>query len=403
MKQPIEPIRSYSPIPNLSPPLRFVAACCRWPHDEVREDRLTAAARSIHDWDAVIALTRAHRVEGLVTEAVRSSALAVPALVERWADDVRRELREQALLEIGETLRVGDALAQAGLAFRVLKGVPLGIAAYGRPAIKHSWDIDVLVAPDDAVAAAERIGALGYVPTKPGRRLSTAEFQRWSAVSKHAEFGSPRGIAVELHWRVTSLPGLLGPIDAQAPARSVVLLAGRTVPTLADAPNLAYLAVHGMAHGWSRLKWLADFSALVSTHSETELDALIEQSRAYPAGAALPAAFAVRSRLLGYPLPAALADAHASGLSELAVSVIAARRADAAIEDDGQAMRAIERICRSLLPGLAYRATYLLRRHRGSEIRLLVALPRGLHWAYWLVRPYSFLRRSVLRSVRSMR
>jgi hypothetical protein len=84
-------------------------------------------------------------------------------------------------------------------------------------------------------------------------------------------------------------------------------------------------------------------------------------------------------------------------IADLAVSVIVARNARLPIESDRGASASIERIRRLMGHGRLYVPRYLLQRHRGSEIRAIVALPRWLDWAYWLIRPYSALRRLVLR------
>ena len=174
--------------------LGLVSACCRWPDDDARKALCEQRAAAISDWNAVIDMAVAHRVEGPLADALRTFDLKAPAPVAAWAEGIRDALRSQAMLEIGETLRVCEALD--GIAFKVLKGAPLGIIAFGRAGLKRSWDVDILVDRGDTVEAARRIAALGYSPSKPPRTLDEDELRRWASVSKHASLASPNGIPI---------------------------------------------------------------------------------------------------------------------------------------------------------------------------------------------------------------
>jgi hypothetical protein len=380
--------------------IAFVAACCRWPDDDGRRALVVERAAGVADWTEVRELACAHRVEGFVADALRRFDLAVPTAIAEWAEDMREAMRAQALLEIAQTLRVCEALD--GIPLRVLKGAPLGIQAYGRAGVKRSWDIDILVDPADAVEAAQRIAALGYAPSKPPRLLDKEELRRWSSVSKHAGFSSPNGMEVELHWRLASLPGMLEGVGASGPVHMTALLGDRAVPTFPIETNLAYLCVHGTSHGWSRLKWLADFSALASSMPPDALERALAGAEQLGTGETIPASFVVRERMFGLAVPPFVRPSkRAIEIANLSVSVILARNSRIAIEDDRAASASIERIRRMMGDARFYVPRYLLRRYRGSEIRALVALPRWLDWAYWLIRPYSALRRRTLRRLGS--
>jgi hypothetical protein len=379
-----------------SPELLFVAACCRWPDDQARRISVADRAGNISDWDGVRELAGAHRIEGFVADAVRRFDLGAPGPIVEWAEEMRATMRAQAALEIAQTLRVCDALA--GIPLRVLKGAPLGIEVYGRSAVKRSWDIDILVDPSDAIEAAHRIAALGYAPSKPPRLLDKQELRRWSSVSKHAGFASAVGMEVELHWRLTSLPGMLEDVGVGGPVRMATVFGDREVPTFPEDVNLAYLCVHGTSHGWSRLKWLADFAALASSMGPDALERAVAGAARFGTGEAMGASFIVRERMLGLAVPPFVRPSgKAREIADLAVSVIVARNARLPIESDRGASASIERIRRLMGHGRLYVPRYLLQRHRGSEIRAIVALPRWLDWAYWLIRPYSAFRRLVLR------
>lgn len=386
----------------------LVVASCRWPDDLDRHKRVAAALGKVGDWNKVAAIASAHRVEGLVAQALASATNALPdGIAEYWTATGAR-IRRGALEQTGEILRIAAAMESGGIAYRFLKSIALGAAVYGTPTLKQSWDIDVLVFPEDAVRAAAALAELGYAPVKPPRPLTNAEFRRWSVVAKDAELRSPSGQVVELHWRLSDLPHLVTDIDVRTEARRVDLIGGRSVAIFADAPNLAYLAVHGAAAGWSRMKWLADFGALLNARYPAAREDLIRAARRYRTGRALDQALLLQSRLFGTDLSSqARSDATVERMVEAALVAIQRRAPEAEIADDPIALDAVRRSRSLLMPGLRYRAALALTRMRGIDDRAAVPLPAGLHWAYWFIRPATYglrvARRLIGRAASSFR
>jgi hypothetical protein len=374
-----------------SPELMFVCACCGWPDHAERRARIAEFAGGVADWDEVARLAQVHRVEGLVAQGAR---VAGPG--DRFSATADR-VKRQALEDLAETIRVTRALDSAGVRNAVLKGVPVGIRAFGTPTLKQSWDVDVLVAPSDAVAAARIISELGYRPRIPARPLTEAEFRRWSPVSKEAVFDAPTGRTVELHWGLSDHPMLLRGVAIEAAGEPVELLDGAVVMTLSDAANLAYLAVHGASHGWCRLKWLADFAGFLAAQPVDARVAMIEDARACGTGFALDQALLLSRQLLASAVPAPRPSAEAERLSGLAMVAIERRGQSDDLERDAEAKSAIREIRWGLVPGRRYRLILALQTLRGSEDRRLMALPPALGWIYWVIRPFSGLFRSVLR------
>jgi hypothetical protein len=340
----------------------------------------------VSDWNAVFALAREHRVEGLVANALVSLA-ELPAHVAaeaRWTAD---RVKGRALGDVAESLRVSDALRSREIAHAILKGAPLGVRAFGNPLLKQSWDIDVFVDAHSAVAAAAALADLGYTAYVPARPFTSAEFRRWSAVSKEAEFRSASGRTVELHWSLSDHPMLLRGVDTGAVTEEVELFGGKCVPTLEDAANIAYLAVHGAFHGWSRLKWLADFGAFVGAHAPERQEQLIAEARNWNVGLALDQALALANDVLGARLSSA-PSTRTQILVQLAKQTIERRGEAQDFDSDSTARKATSEIKRRLHPGARYRLMLLYRQLRGTEDRRQFPLPRGLTWAYWVLRPF---------------
>lgn len=374
----------------MNPELALVAACCRWPDDDQRRAAIAAAGQAVADWPRVAALAAAHRVEGLVDHGLRSAAIAVPEAVAEALAAAAAEIRLLNLRAMGEMLRLAAAFDRTGLPMLFLKGIPLGVRAYGTAILKRSLDIDLLVAPRDVVAAARVLGELGYRPRIPPRPLTDEEFERWSYVSKEAQFESERGI-VDFHWGLADQPALLPDVDVASGSCRVGLIGDRSVATLADAPNLAYLAVHGALHGWSRLKWLADFAAFVAAHDQHSRNEMIAAARLLAPGRALDQAFALADRLLGAgirPSSPMASDQAVHRMADLALEVIAARRLGVELERDRMAFGKVVRLQRLLQPGLRYRLAEWRRQLRQTEtrLRLRFPVPRRWHWLYQLLR-----------------
>ncbi len=336
----------------MTPAFRLVVACCRWPASDERASAIHAAAAAVGDWKEVVRLAERHRIEPLVANGLRAADQRVPSALQAAVE----RHRALSLRDIAESLKIAGAFDAAGIEHRFLKGAALGVAAYGSPLIKRSWDIDLLVHPEQAVTAAALLGVHGYAPVMPPRVLDQQEYRRWSRVSKEAELRSPGGSVVELHWRVSDHGMLLSTLDAASPARRVALLGDHAVATLDDDANLAYLAVHGTAHAWSRLKWLADFHALLGSVGDG--NAVLERARGFGVGHAVDVALALAPRLLG--------DASRSkpaGLARFALRALAS-------DDQSTIETATSRARWSLMSGLAYRWKEMTIRLRGSNDRL---------------------------------
>jgi len=153
---------------------------------------------------------------------------------------------------------------------------------------------------------ATALAGLGYRPA-PGSekkaRLTTS--RALYAECYDIGFVHPdHAAAVELHWRMNHrhwpepLPGPGGAVRQQTQAGAL------WVPS--DAADMLYLPLHGTAHLWARLKWLADLVPLTRRRGPDGLAADLAAAEA--AGCRVPVALGLRlaARLFGTALPASL-------------------------------------------------------------------------------------------------
>jgi len=291
-----------------SPEFALVAACCHWPLHEAALDTVRAAAIAVTNWPAVLRLAARHRVTGLVQQALSDAAVMVPADVARHLAAQAQSTSRLSLALVAETMRLQRAFDAADIAVLVLKGAVLAQLAYGSLSVKHSKDIDLLVAPGDVSRALRLLENNGYAPAFPAARLEGATLVAFLRYGREIKLMN-NGLQVELKWKLADNPRLLQGIDVAAPAERVSLAGGAerggpaSVRTLCEADRFAYLSVHGAHHAWFRLKWLADFNALLAARSGDDIVRLYRHAQTVGAGLCAGQALLLCHRLLNRRLP----------------------------------------------------------------------------------------------------
>jgi hypothetical protein len=377
--------------------LRLVAACCRWPIDVAA---IRAAAAMPLDWPRVVALTRRHRVTGFVHLGLAAAGLAAPpGLAVRYQRVVQRNM-----LHCAEATRIAARLGEAGIAAVFLKGVALAELAYGDLGVKQVVDNDLLVAPADVAATIVALQEAGYALYSPPE-IDLSRLPLLMDFVKECELRHrATGAVIDLHWRMHSLRGLIDE-PAIADIARPVTIGGKPVPTLTGEPLMIYLAIHGARHCWSRLKWLADFNALLAPMRDDAVSALRRRARAEGVGPCLDSALAQAGRLLGARVPddvtatarvrmlVALSDRLLFGAGE------AAQQTDA----PGRYMRTItlSAIAMKSRPGYLAKLAWDMWVAPGDA--LAVPLPKPLRPLYLIISPARRMGRAAARLTRGSR
>lgn len=260
-----------------TPPLEGLFAALRLALATADRVADAAALASIADWPALARLARRHRVGPLVSRAVR--AIDGPAAAEAALAPLRERAIRHGLGQLSDLRQATDSLDAAGVPSLVLKGLPLGARLYGTPLARHGYDIDLLVEPDAVHDAERALTQGGWRLLKPSFRPTPARLRCYDRFAKDRLFAGPNG-PLELHHRLVNNPALL-PLEFDRLRQCAVQteVGGHRFAALADGDLLVYLAVHGQLHGWSRLKWLCDFAALLATTPADRFAAALEQCR----------------------------------------------------------------------------------------------------------------------------
>lgn len=377
-----------------SPEYQLVCACCRWPHSEARNAAIhDAAAVPGLDWDHVAAIARRHRVWGLVADGVRAAGIEPPAEIAALFRERSEANTRRNLAAVAATAQIGSRLDAAGIDWRCFKGLPLTMQAYGTLAVKASNDIDLLVAQAEGTRACAVLAAAGYRRfNPPADQVADDRLGVWLEVSKEVGWVHPAtGLVVELHVRMTANPALLPQAGMASPARTVELAKGVTVATLADGILLPYLAVHGAHSGWVRLKWLADYAAILM-RDPAAIEPHYRAAQALGVGRCAAQGLLLAHDLLGLPLEPALArELRASPVHRLLVR-LALRSVAGAYEarehpagEAGRSMLPVTFGNLLLRRGLGYKGRELAALAANPRDRATGRLPRGLGFLYPLL------------------
>jgi hypothetical protein len=381
----------------------LVAACCRWPLADAVCADIRCIAQNPLDWDYVVRISERQRVGGLVHNALGKAGVAVPEKAWRQLSQRRHTIVRQNLASAAEGLRLQRRFEDAGIRLLTIKGIPLAVRAYGSIDLKQSRDIDLLVAPGAALAALRLLEVEGYVLTDPAEKLDDWQREAYVARGYEMELRRPAdGRRLELHWRLTENPLLLRDWGSELPDHGIPVPGG-SVRTLPDEDLFCYLAVHGATHRWFRLKWLADFNAVIAAHEAGDLVRLYRRADAIGAGRSAAQALSLCETLLGRELPAALVDelSRERGLGYL---VRRARRAmlmpDPGVEPRQNVSQTLQNLVDLFLAGKGfafYRAQCALTLVGPHDV-IAFRLPAALAFLYPVLRvPFWFWRRAVSR------
>lgn len=181
------------------------------------------------------------------------------------------------------------ALLRGRIEFLVLRGMALASSVYPYPFLRHCHDLDLLVRPGQADAAARCLGEAGFVSHVPPP--GSDGDSRWMA--------HPSGFPIGIHVRLFRLAPWNSQ-DSSLPDSCVQTLAGHTVHTLEPAQMLAAVCVHAATVGSVHSPcWIGDAWYLLAAHPAMDWD------RVLAAGPALPMWLTLEwlQRALAAPVP----------------------------------------------------------------------------------------------------
>jgi hypothetical protein len=375
----------------------LAAACCRRPLSDRHAAAIRAETDAV-DWDRFVRVVKRHQLGGLVHDALRQTAIAIPDRIETDLRGMARQIALDNLRATSEALRLQKMLKDAGIEPSVLKGAPLGMLAYGTIALRQSLDLDIIVPKEMLHRAVGLLEEAGYRRVDPPSSAGDAILR--SRLELHSSIGlkDRSGLLVELHWRLCPNPYLLHGISATPPRRFVPVSHDASLGTLEEEDLFAYLCAHGAGHAWWRLKWLADIAALLAAKSEDDVVRLYRAAGERGAGNCAGQALLLCRRLFGTALRRDLEaeliqDARIARLESLALSAMAAGGGETELVDSRFGTTRVTINGFLLGRGWRYRLFEIKRMLWKESDMIELRLPASLSFLYPLARFPLWLRR----------
>jgi Uncharacterised nucleotidyltransferase len=360
---------------------------------------IRSACNETIDWPFLLQIVRRHRVFGLVHHALMSAGIDVPSAVADRLASRAREIAGRNMILAGETIRLQRELEAAQIRVVVLKGIVLAQLAYGSLELKQSLDIDLLVSPVSAEAALQLLEHDGFNIVSAVEHLGNEQRRALVRFGKDVKLiHRNNNVRVDLQWQLAANPLLLQGVDGLSSTRHVALGDCAGIRTLDDDDLFAYLSVHGAHHAWSRLKWLADFNALIARKNDADIDRLYRRAQTSGAGLCAGQALLLCHRLFALKLPIALVGELQDNRSVqrlVAIALRAMARPDAA--SNRTMVDVIRGVHTQFLLGKGW--AFFVAQCRITSVGLTdvvrVPLPTSLHFLYPILRlPLWLWRRS---------
>jgi hypothetical protein len=298
---------------DYSTEFELVLACLSWPQAMADGERIRLIAQQPVRWPQVLAIAQHHKVVPLFLRNLEAFAADyIPDEVGsalQAATTANAQVCAQRTTHLAALSRL---FREQQIDFRIFKGVPLAVAAYGDPTLRDAGDIDLLVAEKDIFAAGEVLRGEWYFRFEPQARLTPRRLRSYVAHQKDFSYEHPgAGVIIDLHWRLFRNAWLPANATLDEVGEDWLELGPEQIPTLPAPRLLLYLCVHGALDGWLRLKWLADISALMHTMTEEQIAATVAMATEWQALPELSAAILLCDDLLGpHALPPGCLDAN---------------------------------------------------------------------------------------------
>lgn len=339
------------------------------------------------DWGALLRLAERHRVVPALAAAVAEDGPgeAPPEVVAARLTALAGQAAFEELALAATVREIVKSFKSNSINAILLKGVPLSLMIHGRLGMRSSRDIDLLVAPQDVAAAIDLLKAMGfYIRTGEGAQALLPQPPLPLSMARHKDvelLHDGRRQIIELHWRLFDNACLL-PLPADLAPEWVALPSGERCAVLPERLNLLYLANHGAQHGWSRLKWLVDFAALLAPMGVRGVAVLYDGIGWADGRRSVAQALLLCGALFGWPVPdAVLRDARRDWrirlLLRIALRVLA-----------GSGEREIEAVSfgttrKNISHYLLCSAPRYLWRELIFDLHDVSGLPEGSRWRKW--------------------
>lgn len=163
------------------------------------------------------------------------------------------------------------ALSGAGIVTMVLKGAALVERHYRDVGARLMYDVDVLVRPDMAHAAAAELERSGW------EQDPAVDLDDLMPVVQGTRFVDAGGVAIDLHWHAMWSPA---PEDDFWDAAEPASVGGVPTLRLCPADQFLHVCVHGVWSEGERVRWVADALTVLRTTPGMDWERVVRGARA---------------------------------------------------------------------------------------------------------------------------
>ena len=372
---------------------RLLVACARTAAGPAVAEEIRELCAAPLDWEFVVNISAVNSILPLTARNI--SAIASDLVPANHLERLTKGARANALRCLSltaELIKVMELLRASGVQAMPYKGPVLAVDAYGDVALREFEDLDIIVRKRDMAKVDAVMKGLGYRPNHvwkfdsgPSSGVVPGEYDYRDEA---------RGMIVEFHTEFTLRHFPVRPnLDEMARRLVPVTISGHEIRTFAPEDMLLLLCVHGSKDFWDRISWIADIAEFMRSHPAMDWGAVTNRAEELRAERMLNLGLALAGRLLGAPLPAAIAArVERDPVARAVASDIVSRHLmrEAPERGAGERFRYRRRMVGGAVAGWKYsmRLTTLPADEDSASMRL----PRVLAPLYVILRPFRLMR-----------
>ncbi len=202
--------------------------------------------------------------------------------------------------------RIQKAFDQAGLEWIAIKGPVFTARCFGDLARRTSFDLDVLVRPEDAHKADRLLREINICPN--GKAFSLKKRPFGLTTHEHKYYCAESGTMIELHVSLADERYRIVPTEQAFRHKTSFAIEQRSYPVLSPEDTLMHYGLHGFGHRWDRLNHVLNVACIMRMNGIAwDWDYILATARASRKLRPLLWGLALARDLLNVALPSTIA------------------------------------------------------------------------------------------------
>jgi len=372
--------------------IKFLIYCCQTEVSENNIKFITSYLSAITNYQQIITTATQHGILSLVYKTIKKLQPDMKnlllALHPHYLSTVQSNMSMSATL-----LKVLNLFKENNIKALSFKGPSLAQMAYGDITLRQFGDLDILIHKEDIKKIEALCISMGY---KPYYDLTEVQKEVWYTYAKDMVFYHPVNKSViEMHWLLLDADfPLQVDLDAIWKDTNTVEINRHPVQTFSSDALLLYLCVHGSKHLWERIVWIKDIDLMIRTQN-IHWDSLLLDAKKNNLKSMLFLGLHLAKLLFNTPLPKNIEVLleNEKVLSALSDFVFLNWEKEQSMFQNTRAML-------KFFPTFSTKYRYLHKviiKPSNHEYRF-IALPKGLYWVYYFIRPYLLLRKYLTKN-----